>query len=97
MRRVRARICVSRLSAGPLGEHTQPVANHGEDGGKVGQTEHDPQPHERFEEQPASVTTIWTHAHKHTHTQIYSYFRRQPLTNSNFVSWDFFAVFVMIT
>lgn len=74
MRRVRARICVSRLSAGPLGEHTQPVANHGEDGGKVGQTEHDPQPHERFEEQPASVTTIWTHAHKHTHTQIYSYF-----------------------
>lgn len=33
---------MSHLSAGLLGQHPQPVGDHGEDRGKVGQAEHDP-------------------------------------------------------
>lgn len=55
------RICVthvSHLSAGPLRQHPQPVAYHGENGGKVGETKHYPQQHQQLEER-ALTTSAW--------------------------------------
>ena len=43
----------SHLGAGPLGEHPQPFTDHGQDGGEVGQAEHDPQPHQRLQDDVA--------------------------------------------
>lgn len=36
------------LCPGLLGEHPEPVAYHSEDGGKVGQAKHNPQPHQQL-------------------------------------------------
>lgn len=53
-------VYISHLSTSLFWQHSQPVAYHSEDGGKVGKTKHYPQPNQRFEEEPAIKTTTWT-------------------------------------
>lgn len=52
-------LLTAHLSTGLLRKHPEPVAYHGEDGGEVGQTKHDPGQNQELEIL-AIMTITWT-------------------------------------